>query len=288
LNKVFYAAIISLAVLAAGCEPAIVDVSHFPATAENTSITKKIVFIAGADSHAEGEHEHKASVELLSFEFRQQYPEANVVNVIGGWPLDDAVLTGADVIVIYGDGGPLHVINDHLDAVNQLVDDGVGFVVLHYAVEVARNSAAADVMQRAIGGYFETHWSVNPFWHANFTITPSHPINEGIASFSLFDEWYFNMRFVDQGVTTILSAVPPGNTMERWNGAHSGNDAVREMVKAQQLQTVAWAFERNNGGRGVGYTGGHYLTHWDNPNTRQLVVNAISWTAGNPMLKPIK
>ncbi|MFT5814572.1 MAG: hypothetical protein ACI9VT_002333, partial [Psychroserpens sp.] len=130
MNKVFYAAIISLAVLAAGCEPAIVDVSHFPATVESSSITKKIVFIAGADSHAEGEHEHKASVELLSLEFRQQYPEANVVNVIGGWPLDDAVLTDADVIVIYGDGGPLHVINDHLDAVNQLVDDGVGFVVL--------------------------------------------------------------------------------------------------------------------------------------------------------------
>jgi type 1 glutamine amidotransferase len=286
LNKVFYAGIISFAVLLTGCEQTIVDVSHFPATVENISINKKIVFIAGADSHAEGEHEHKASVELLSLELRQQYPEAEVVNIIGGWPIDDAVLTDADVIVIYGDGGPLHVINDHLDTVSQLVDDGVGFVVLHYAVELARNSAAADVMQRAIGGYFETHWSVNPFWQANFTITPSHPINEGIASFSLFDEWYFNMRFVDQGVTTILSAVPPDNTMERWNGAHSGNNAVREMVKAQQLQTVAWAFERNNGGRGVGYTGGHYLTHWDNPNTRQLLINAIAWTAGSPKLQP--
>ena len=286
MNKAFYAGIISFAVLVAGCEQTIVEVSHFPAGVENTSINKKIVFIAGADSHAEGEHEHKASVELLSLEFRQQYPETEVVNIIGGWPIDETVLTDADVIVIYGDGGPLHVINNHLETVNQLVDDGVGFVVLHYAVEVARNSAAADVMQRAIGGYFETHWSVNPFWEANVTITPSHPINEGIASFTLFDEWYFNMRFVDQGITAILSAVPPSNTMKRWNGAHSGNNAVRKMVKAQQLQTVAWAFERKNGGRGFGYTGGHYLTHWDNANARQLLINAIAWAAGSPKLQP--
>jgi type 1 glutamine amidotransferase len=288
LNKAFYAGIIIFAVLLAGCEQAIVEVSHFPATVENTSINKKIVFIAGADSHAEGEHEHKAGVELLSAQLRLLYPEVEVFNVIGGWPTDEAVLTDADVIVIYGDGGPAHVINDHLATVNQLVDDGVGFVVLHYAVEVARNSAAADVMQRAVGGYFETHWSVNPFWEASFTDIPAHPISEAVASFTLFDEWYFNMRFVEQGVTSILSAVPPAATMQRWNGPHSGNEAVRQMVAEQQPQTVAWVFERDNGGRGFAYTGGHYLTHWDYVNTRQLVINGIVWTADRPKLEQVK
>lgn len=284
MNKAFYAGIISFAVLLAGCEQAVVEVSHFPATIKNSPINKKIIFIAGADSHAEGEHEHKAGVELLSAELRLLYPEVEVFNIVGGWPTDESVLANADAVVIYGDGGPQHVINDHLATVNQLVDDGVGFVVLHYAVEVARNSAAATMMQRAIGGYFETHWSVNPFWEASFTDMPVHPVSEGLASFTLFDEWYFNMRFVEQGVTPILSAIVPAHTMERWNGPHSGNEAVRQMVTGQQAQTVAWAFERDGGGRGFGYTGGHYLSHWDNPNARQLLVNAIIWTADRPPL----
>jgi type 1 glutamine amidotransferase len=280
--------LVCLFVLLAACEQAAIDVSYFPISVENNSIRKKVVFIAGADSHADGEHEHKAGVELLSTELRLQYPTVEVINSIGGWPTDEKVFADVDVIVIYSDGGSRHVINDHLVTVNQLVSDGVGFVVLHYAVEVERNSAAAEVMQRAIGGYFETHWSVNPFWHASFIAIPVHPITETISSFSLFDEWYFNMRFVDQGVTPILSAIPTADSMQRWNGPHSGNEAVRKMVAEQQLQTVAWAFERDNGGRGFAYTGGHYLTHWNNINARQLVINAIMWSADRPQTKQEK
>jgi type 1 glutamine amidotransferase len=90
------------------------------------------------------------------------------------------------------------------------------------------------------------------------------------------------MRFAPEGITPILSAVPPPETMKRSNGPHSGNDAVRKMVAAKQPQVVAWAFERPGGGRGFGYTGGHFHTGWDNPNTRELVLNAIEWVARTP------
>ena len=56
-------------------------------------------------------------------------------------------------------------------------------------------------MLEAIGGYFETWWSVNPMWTASYTSLPSHPITNGIYPFSLRDEWYFNMRFAEHGVT---------------------------------------------------------------------------------------
>ena len=80
-------------------------------------------------------------------------------------------------------------------------------------------------MLAATGGYFETDWSVNPHWTADFTALPDHPITQGIAPFSMLDEWYFNMRFVPgmEGVTPVLSAVPPAETMERGDGPHSGN-----------------------------------------------------------------
>ena len=43
---------------------------------------------------------------------------------------------------------------------------------------------------------------------------------------------------------------------------------------------MAWAFERPNGGRSFGYTGGHYHKNWQNDDIRKLVLNAIAWSAG--------
>ena len=67
--------------------------------------------------------------------------------------------------------------------------------------------------------------------------------------------------------------------MSRANGPHSGNPAVREAVAAKKPQTTAWAFERANGGRGFGFTGGHFHSGWGNDDQRKLVLNAIVWTA---------
>ncbi len=89
------------------------------------------------------------------------------------------------------------------------------------------------------------------------------------------------MRFKDEmkGVTPILTAIAPDSTMERGNGPHSGNDAVRAEVAAKVPQHVAWAVERPDGGRGFGFTGGHFHKGWGNDDQRKLVLNAILWTA---------
>jgi len=89
------------------------------------------------------------------------------------------------------------------------------------------------------------------------------------------------MRFAPDmtGVTPILSAVAPLHTMERKNGPHSGNDAVRRLVAAGAPHAVAWAYERPKGGRGFGYTGGHFHANWENANARNTVLNAILWSA---------
>ena len=81
------------------------------------------------------------------------------------------------------------------------------------------------------------------------------------------------------GVTPVLSAVAPDSTMGRPDGAHSGNPTVREAVKNKVPQHVAWAVQRADGGRGFGFTGGHFHKGWANDDQRKLVLNAILWTA---------
>jgi hypothetical protein len=125
------------------------------------------------------------------------------------------------------------------------------------------------------------NWSVNPTWDAEFTTLPQHPVTNGVKPFTTKDEWYFHMHFRDgmQGVTPILTAVPPATTMNRKDGPHEGNPAVREEVAAKKPQHVAWAAERPDGGRGFGFTGGHYHKGWGNNDQRKLLLNAILWTA---------
>jgi type 1 glutamine amidotransferase len=273
--------LVTLLVVLPSCQPHEVTVeTHSPGAGARP--LAKIIFLAGPDSHLPGTHEHREGSKLLSKALRLRRPAFETVNIYGGWPADETVFEGADAIVIYCDGGDTHLINDNLETMNTLIARGVGIVALHYCVEVPEGSPSARSMLSAIGGYFETWWSVNPHWTADYTNLPNHPIANGVRPFRLKDEWYFNMRFVDQGVTPILAAIPPASTMDRWNGPHSGNDAVRELVANNIPQVTAWAYERPGGGRGFGYTGGHFHTNWDNPDALNLVLNAIEWVAVTP------
>jgi hypothetical protein len=90
------------------------------------------------------------------------------------------------------------------------------------------------------------------------------------------------MRFVDgmKNVTPILNALPPESTLNRPEGTHSNNPAVKEAVLIKkELQVLAWAYDRPNGGRGFGFTGGHIHNNWQNDSFRRLVLNAIAWAA---------
>ena len=80
-----------------------------------------------------------------------------------------------------------------------------------------------------------------------------------------------------RGVTPMLTAVPGPDTLTRPDGPNSGNPDVR--AKAGQPHTVMWAFERPDGGRGVGMTGGHFHLNFGNENFRKLVLNALLWIA---------
>ena len=239
---------------------------------------KRVVLIAGSCSHGSGQHEHQAGCVLLAQLLNKNVPGIQADVYTGGWPKDPRAFDNAAAVVMYSDGGEGHMVNPHLDELAVLMKKGVGLACIHYAVEVPKGKPG-DYFLNWIGGYFETYWSVNPVWQARFDTLPRHPITRGVKPFQTDDEWYYHMRFPEKmtGVTAILSAVPPTTTLEREDGPHEGNPAVRaEMGKPQ---TVAWCRERPDGGRGFGITAGHFHRNWTNDDYRKLVLNAIAWVA---------
>ncbi len=243
---------------------------------------KKIVFLAGPPSHGPGEHEHRAGCLLLK-SCLANAPGVTSEVYSNGWPQDPAAaFAGAATVVIYSDGGGGHPFlqDDHLKTIGELMKKAVGLVCLHYAVEPTKEAGEKEFLDW-IGGCFETDWSVNPTWRADFKTLPKHAITRGVRPIQITDEWYFHMRFRDgmKGVLPILSAVAPESTMSRPDGPHEGNPAVREAVKRGEPQITAWACERPDGGRGFGFTGGHFHKNWGNDDVRKLVLNAILWTA---------
>ena len=241
----------------------------------------KIIFIAGRPSHGPLSHEHRAGCLLLAKSLAAVKGVVTEVHT-NGWVSDEKVFEGAAAIVVYSDGGGGHpfLSGDRLQKIGALMQKGVGLGALHYAVEPVTAKGNAE-FRDWMGGCFETHWSVNPHWDGDFKTFPKHPVTSGVKPFKTNDEWYFHMRFRDgmKDVTPILSAIAPASTMNRGDGAHSGNPAVREAVKSGAPQHVMWTATRPNNGRGFGFTGGHNHLGWGNTEQRKLVLNAILWIA---------
>ena len=251
---------------------------------QEASQPAKVLFVAGKMSHGYNNHEHNAGSALLAkalnesglgIEAEVYYNKDNP-----GWTMDASLLEGIDAVVIYCDGGQKHLANNHVGTIDSLTDKGVGVGCLHYGVETV-DGEPGDGFLRWMGGYFQLGKSVNPHWLAHFKKLPEHPVTNGVEPFHIQDEWYFNMRFRDnmEGVTPILSAVPPLDVIPEKDHHHNSTADARAAVKRRDLQHMMWVSENANGSRGFGFTGGHFHDNWVDDNFRKVVLNAIAWIA---------
>jgi hypothetical protein len=123
---------------------------------------KKIVFVADTAPHGDrGNHEFLAAAIYLARTINANYGNAYaVVYTKNKWPKD---LKDADtVIVLLNHGGS--AVND---AVKEATKRGAGFMAIHYGVEVNKGTEGQHYL-KWLGGYFETFWSVNPWWTPDF------------------------------------------------------------------------------------------------------------------------
>jgi len=239
---------------------------------------KKLVLVAGTPSHGPGAHEFNAGVQLLA-KCLKGFPDLEVDVNLNGWPRNQSAFDGAAGILLYMDGGDGHpaIKNDHLAFLDRLMKKGVGLMCAHFGVEVPKDKGGRE-FQDWIGGYYEHLWSCNPIWKPEFKEFPKHPIASGLKSFSVEDEWYFNMRFRPEkkGVDGILTAVPPDSVRDGRYVYPAGPYKHIQEAKGRP-EHMMWAVEREDGGRGVGFTGGHFHTNWKNDNFRKTVLNALVW-----------
>jgi hypothetical protein len=249
----------------------------------------KLVMIAGPQSHPPGMHEFKAGSMLLQKRL-DKVPGLKTVLVTNGWPTkivdgkkvdDNSVFEGADAVFVYADGGGNNtaIQGNRLDVLRELVKKGVSLGFGHYAVEVPATKGGAE-WKEWIGGYYETNFSCNPMWEADYKSLPVHPITRGVHPFKTEDEWYMNMRFRDgkEGVKDILVATPSDATRDGPYVSPKGPYPHIQAAKGRP-ETMMWAVERADGGRGFGFTGGHYHKNWQNDDQRRLLLNALVWLA---------
>ena len=254
---------------------------------------KRIVLIAGKPSHPPGMHEFRAGTMLMQ-KALSGIPGLTVDVYTNGWPSkpgtngvagdDNAALDGADAVLIYSDGGAGHpaIQRDHIQVIDALAAKGVGLGFAHYAVEVPAG-APGDAMHRWAGGYYETNYSVNPMWDPKYDAFPNHPVTRGVKPFSNHDEWYFNMRWTPDAsakrrITPILTATP-GDEVRKGPYVSPRGPYDHIIADSGKVETMMWLYERPDGGRSFGFTGGHTHANWGDPNQRKVVLNALLWIA---------
>ncbi len=239
-------------------------------------LAKKIVLIGGKKSHGPGVHDFPNGIPMIASWLRAApaFADADVLTYTAGWPPDSSVLEGASTIVLYFDGlqeRPMPLLDsDRIARLQKLMDQGTGLIALHQASTLPRGNTTVPLVEwlgaRRDGMVDRTFETV--------TLAPAtadHPVAAGIGEFTINDEFYPTLIFSERPVVPILRAAvtPKFSDPEK--------QAAEPPDKGEHV--LAWAYERPNGGRSFGYTGGHFLKVFDDPQLRKLLVNAIAWTA---------
>ncbi|MHC4325279.1 MAG: ThuA domain-containing protein [Planctomycetota bacterium] len=244
--------------------PACVVLCLFAHRGTDKDAPKTIAFIAGVPSHGEGNHEWDKDAQFLKqcLDGAANIELLNIDIHYNGWPQNPHDLDDADAIVFLSDGIEHHPLKvpERLKKIRKLAKRGVGLAFLHYSIDPPEG-AEADFLEW-MGGYYDRGYSQNPINTVKVTpVKNNHPVSRGCAGYVAEDEWYFDIRLSkdEPRVVPIMTGkLPP------WE---------------PQDKTLAWAIERPDGGRGFGFSGGHYHKNWRMESFRKLILNAILWVA---------
>jgi len=268
---------------ALGCLVGSLAVSGFPRIARSgdASGAKSLVLVAGRPSHPPRTHEHNAGMLLLA-DCLRDVPGLEVTVAHGGWPGSNELIEKADAVVFFADGGKNHpaIIDGRADFLEKQIARGLGIGMMHFGVEVPAEVAGKRFLHW-IGGFYEHAFSCNPIWTADVSPHPNHPIANGVRPFEIKDEWYFNMRFREDAssVTPILTAAPSDEVRDG-PYVHPRGPYPHIQEAKGRAETLMWAVERKDGGRGFGFTGAHFHDNWGIDDFRKVILNALVWTAG--------
>lgn len=240
----------------------------------HAAATRKIVLVGGSKSEGAARHDYPSGVRLLKT-LLESSPDAKALRVEAypdGWPADPAALDGASTLVWYFDGLDKHPLLDaeHRRRFDAAMKQGIGLVVLHQASTVPLHDDLG--LPPALGAVRAGMFDRTTESARLAPVSTRHPVNRGVHAFSYRDEFYPTLR-LNRGGGKFVPLLQATLHVQYRDGAQ----VVEDLPEAT---TVAWAFERNHGGRSFGFTGAHYLVTLDQPMARRMLLNAIFWTAG--------
>jgi len=239
----------------------------------------RIVILAGDKSHPADLHEYIKNARLIKVMLDQATNIKNVETdiIYHGWPEDPSVLDSADLILTISDGrdGPGGVevpflTDERIGIIQKQVDRGCGMMTFHFSTFAP--DKYGDKVLDWIGGYFDWQNDLGERdWYSDIAFldvpvefhSQEHPVVRGVKPFQILEEYYYDLRFRpdDPRFSPIVQ-------VKELQAEHPGG------------QFVAWAIEREDGGRGFGTSLGHFYGNWKFEDYRKLLLNAIIWTAG--------
>jgi hypothetical protein len=237
--------------------------------APDASMTK-IVVLAGSVSNKPGQHEYFAGCSLL-MKCLKQTPGVWPVMAAEGWPKNEAIFKNAKAVVSYMDAGEklTWLAPERWAKMREVMATGAGFVAMHQSVEVP--AAQADEFKSWLGAVWQKDIGCRGHWDMTLTPNPAgHATLAGVTTFDApKDGWLFNLHFADKGVTPLLTGPI----------ADKGRSTVDAKAHVGRNEVIAWAYERPDGARSVGFTGADLHSSWTIASQRRFVTNAILWTA---------
>jgi len=249
-------------------------VAAAPAATTPAFAASRIVIIGGEKSEGPAQHDYPNGVRVLEAMLAAS-PDVRAIAGMSvtahpdGWPSDPAAFDDASTVVLYHDGLEKHPLVDasRRAQFERAMQQGAGLVALHQATTVPADDTNSRLQQWLGGaryGMFDRATEM-------VRLEPRrHAVTRGVAAFTYRDEFYPTIRF------DTARAPVPLLTGKLHVEFREGRHLVLDRPTAS---TVAWAYERGDGGRSVGFSGAHYLASLDEPALRRLLLNAIFWTA---------
>ena len=227
---------------------------------------KRVLLIGSPpDDHPPATHEYWPGLDLLAKCLRPvRGVEVSVVTAEGAWKDGPELLDRADGAVIFLTEGARWVSADEkrLAAFRRLAARGGGLVCLHWGMgtrEAGPIPAFVELFGGCHGGPDRKYQVVE----ATVAVAdPGHPACAGVKDFTVKDEFYYKLKFPkpDAGVRPVLRVTIDGGP-----------------------ETVAWAWERPDGGRSFGFSGLHFHETWKRAEYRRVTAQAILWSVKVPV-----
>lgn len=233
---------------------------------------KKVLLLGQRRDHPPKSHEYMAGLHVLAKSLAAVPGlELAIHQADEPWPEGPDLLKDADGIVMFlGEGSRWEQTDPkRYQALKDLAARGGGIVAIHWAIggkDAKYIPGHLDLVGGCHGGpdrkYTLTETDVK-------VVDKHHPITLGLRDMRLDDEYYYRLKFAKTGtIQPLLQATIDGKP-----------------------ETVAWAFQRPDGGRSFGFGGMHYHRNWQRAACRRLIAQGLLWTLKMPIPKaglPVK